>query len=106
MRRRHRADPRVMMLSAARRRALTKGIPFGLRRDDVVLPEVCPVLGIPLRVNNRRWQDSSPTLDRIDPKRGYVAGNVRVISARANRIKNDASSDELERVARYIRDNS
>lgn len=103
MRRRHRADPRVMMLAAAKKRASAKGIEFLITRADLEVPFVCPVLGIIIEVNERRWQDSSPTIDRIDTRRGYVPGNVCVISARANRIKNDATADELERIAAYLR---
>lgn len=40
--------------------------------------------------------DASPTLDRIHPDIGYVPGNVMVISAKANRMKNNASLEELK----------
>jgi len=91
------------MLSAAKRRAKAKEMPFDIAREDITVPELCPVLGIPIIVGTRRWQDSSPTLDRINPALGYVKGNVEVISARANRIKNDASAAELELVTIWIR---
>lgn len=43
-----------------------------------------------------------PSLDRTDNRKGYVRGNVRVISFRANQIKNDASADELRALAEYV----
>jgi hypothetical protein len=103
MKARHRQDPRIHMISAAKKRAKEGGIAFDLTRDSITIPATCPVLGIEIRVNDRRWQDSSPTLDRLDPAGGYLVGNVIVISARANRIKNDATAAELDLIAAYIR---
>lgn len=48
-------------------------------------------------------RDGSPTLDRIVPDKGYVRENVWVISGRANRIKNDATIEELELIAEALR---
>jgi hypothetical protein len=46
--------------------------------------------------------DNAPTLDRINNSCGYVPGNVAVISWRANRIKCDATPEELRRIADYV----
>lgn len=43
-----------------------------------------------------------PTLDRIIPNKGYVKGNIQIISQRANVIKNDASAEEIMKVAKYM----
>ncbi|MCA3718382.1 MAG: hypothetical protein IM674_09025 [Brevundimonas sp.] len=43
--------------------------------------------------------DASPSLDRIDPHKGYVPSNVRVISDRANRLKGDRSLSEIQALA-------
>ena len=91
------------MLSAAKKRAKEKSIEFSLTREDLTVPEFCPILGIRIEANERRWQDSSPSIDRVDPKRGYVRDNVQIVSSRANRIKNDATVDKLERIAAYLR---
>lgn len=92
-------------LSKARLRAKEKGLPFDL--ETLECPDVCPVLGIPLvymRGRGRRTSyDDSPSVDRLRPEVGYVKGNVQVISARANRIKNDATLEDLERVLAYVR---
>ena len=92
------------MVSAARARAQKAGVPFDLSPDDIVIPAVCPVLGIPLRRGADRA--SAPSLARLVPARGYVRGNVIVVSMRANRLKSDATMDELETIAdfysRYI----
>ena len=88
---------------AARGRSKKKGILFDLEFVDITIPETCPLLGIPLRMGKRTAGFDSPTLDRIDPSKGYVKGNVWVISRRANMIKSDASIEEIEMVARKLR---
>jgi hypothetical protein len=47
-------------------------------------------------------RDSSPSLDRIDNSKGYVKGNVAVISFRANTLKNNATADELRAIANFM----
>lgn len=46
-------------------------------------------------------QPDSPSIDRIIPALGYVKGNVIVVSQRANTIKNNATPEELRRVADF-----
>lgn len=91
------------MVRNARRRALAKGLPFDITADDIEIPERCPVLGIPLvpAKGVRGGSPASPSLDRIVPERGYVPGNIMVISNRANSIKQNASPYELYQVARF-----
>jgi len=93
--------PLLQLLKRAKQRAKKIGVPCSIRVDDLFIPECCPVLGIRLVANDDMSHDASPTLDRIIPSLGYIRGNVRVISHRANRIKNDATPNELSDVARY-----
>lgn len=72
-------------------------MPFNLEPKDIVIPTECPVLGIPLKRGEGAITDHSPTLDRITPEKGYVRGNVLVISNKANRMKSTATSQELLR---------
>lgn len=67
------------------------------------MPTICPVLGIPLVLGQGKLHDNSPTLDRIIPELGYVKGNVKVISYKANRIKNNGTLADLEAVIRYMK---
>ncbi len=86
------------MLTGAKIRAKKKGIAFSLSPDDVSIPEFCPVLGIRLLPTGGTvglGREASPSLDRVDPDRGYVKGNVIVVSMRANRLRSDASVEEL-----------
>lgn len=84
------------IVRAAKRRAEAKGLPFSITYKDFELPEVCPLLEIPLQVNEGKAQDNSYSLDRIIPELGYVPGNIWVISNKANMIKNDASLETLQ----------
>jgi hypothetical protein len=86
----------------SRNRAKAQGIEFTLSLEDVVVPELCPVLGIPLVIATGCAKDGSPSLDRIDPARGYVQGNVKVISHKANTIKSNATADEIRAVLAYV----
>lgn len=90
------------MLRNARKRAKEFGVPFDLTKEDIVIPERCPLLGVKLRVADGQVDDNSPTLDRIIPWLGYVRGNVVVVSWRANRIKSDASAAELRQIADWL----
>lgn len=88
-------------------RAREKNVPCDIDADWLIdnLPTHCPVLGIELKRRSTRNDDSasSPTVDRLIPSLGYVRGNVTIISRRANNIKSDASADEIERVAAWVR---
>lgn len=77
------------------------GIDFDLTLDDVIVPENCPVLGIPLEHSKGRVSDNSPSIDRINPNGGYTKDNIIVVSWKANRLKSNASVDELIRVAMF-----
>lgn len=87
------------ILVGAKKRAKKKKLEFNISISDLSIPTHCPVLGLELAISVGVRQENSPSLDRIDPLLGYVRGNVRIISWRANRIKNDGSCWELMRVA-------
>jgi hypothetical protein len=95
-------DPRRYMLYRAKARAEERGVPFDVVKEDITIPEFCPVLGIPLIVGTGDKTDNSPSLDRIIPCLGYVQGNVQVISDKANRIKSNASIEDLRRIILYL----
>jgi len=91
------------MLTWTRARAKKNGMEFSLAKEDITIPETCPVLGIPLYKMKGRAGSNSPSLDRIRSSEGYVPNNVRVISYRANFLKNNATVEELEKVLVYMR---
>lgn len=67
-----------------------------------MIPENCPVFGTPIHLGNKKLSDSSPTLDRFVPEKGYIKGNVFVISYRANRLKSDMTKEELKHLLKYM----
>ena len=93
------------LCDGARRRAKLRGLEFDLDIEHVlsVSPDHCPVLGLKLNYMGGKLRSGTATLDRLCPKRGYVHGNVAVISARANRIKSDAALAELEQLVAWLR---
>jgi len=101
LKQRRRMNPVLSLLHAAKARSKRLGVPFDLQESDVVVPEICPVLGIPLIVNDGKCGPNSPTLDRVIGALGYVRGNVVVVSFKANTIKNDATLDELRSVLAF-----
>lgn len=96
-----RANPSRYLWRSAKGRASRQGIEFDLLPEDVVIPLHCPVFGIPLLISEGRHTDNSPSVDRVDSSRGYVRGNVEVISWKANRLKSNATPQELRRLADY-----
>lgn len=90
------------MWLGAQQRAKRSGIPFEITVEDIQIPAVCPVLGIPLERGDIFTQPNSPSLDRIRPGEGYTPGNIAVISHRANRMKNDATLDDLKRLVDWL----
>lgn len=87
---------------SAKARATKKNLPFDILPKDIFVPFHCPVLGIPL-LREGPLSDFSPSLDRIIPYKGYVKGNIIVVSAKANRIKNDSTIEELEKVYEFYK---
>ena len=89
-------------LKSIKARAVAKGLPFDLTLDDIAVPSVCPVLGLKLSREVGGKANSSPSVDRVVPSLGYVKGNVQVISELANRMKADATPEQLLLFADWI----
>jgi len=87
--------PSYDMWTNAKQRARLADLPFDLELEDIVIPEVCPVFGSQIEKGRGTYTDNSPTLDRIIPAKGYTKKNTWVISMRANRLKQDASLEEI-----------
>lgn len=90
------------LLNSARYRAKQRGMEFNLSREDIVIPARCPVLGLEMTIGRSAGpRDTSPTLDRIDNAKGYIKGNVVVVSFRANRLKGDATLAEIRAIGAF-----
>ena len=101
-------DPRKAVFKSVRDRARARGMEFNLEINNFEIPLLCPILGIPLKSNmgaNRgqglKIKDASPSVDRIDNSRGYTKDNIVIVSYRANRIKSDATIEELRRIVEF-----
>lgn len=78
----------------------------GIEWEALDWPVLCPILNIPIKYNSDdRTCDAGCSFDRVDPTLGYVSGNIRVISYRANRIKNDGTAEEHEAIANWMKRN-
>lgn len=86
--------------SSAKRR----GIVFDLHYTDLTLPKYCPLLGLELKYRGEVEFNSidRATVDRIDNTKGYVEGNVWIISRLANSMKNEATLEQLETFANNV----
>ena len=98
--------PYLMLLSEAKRRAKANGLPYDLTRQWAELRWTghCEVSGIPFRRSPGKGGPSyySPTIDRIDPKLGYVLGNCRFILNAINVFKGRQGDAEMLQVAAAI----
>jgi hypothetical protein len=96
-------SPEHRIWTAARDRHLRRGIPFTITLDDISIPTHCPVFRFEMQPHTNQADPTSPSLDRIDPSRGYHPDNIAVISYRANTLKRDATLTELQAVLRYLK---
>jgi hypothetical protein len=97
------AHPEKIMWVSARSRARKHKLPFDITPNDIFVPAVCPVLGIVLQRGKGRFAPNSPSLDRFIPEKGYVRGNIVVISCQANLIKTNSTPEQVMQVARWMR---
>lgn len=95
------------MLSRAKCRAKAKGRDITITIDDIIIPKLCPILGVPLVIHSGHpgGFPDSPALDRFDSSKGYTPDNVWVISQRANQMKADASVEEMKLFAKWVLNN-
>lgn len=93
-------NPVSYMLHRSKHSAKRRDLEHTITVDDIVIPDICPLLGIPLVWNagqrkGRSALNNSPSLDRLDNTKGYIPGNVWVISYLANRMKSNATDEHL-----------
>ena len=86
----------LKILNRAKSRASKTGKKFNLELTDIQIPEICPVFKVPMKGKY------APSIDRIDSSKGYVKGNIHIISWRANSLKSDATPEELKQLSDYF----
>jgi hypothetical protein len=102
LRRKNPRYARKKSIQLAKDRAKKRGLDFNLSLDEVVFPDVCPILNIKLEHGNQDWQ-TSPSIDRIDNSKGYTLDNIIVVSALANSIKNCATWKQIIQVGKFYK---
>jgi hypothetical protein len=88
----------------AKKRAEKKDIIFDISIVDIVIPDVCPVFGFKFEVGiGKGPSDKSPSLDRIDNSKGYIKENIQIISFKANKMKNDCTTEDVEKLLWFMK---
>lgn len=87
---------------SCKNRAKRTNIEFNITIEDIVIPEMCPILEIPFIKGTKNNYKYTYSLDRIDNSKGYIKGNIQVISMMANIMKNSATVEELEKFCENI----
>jgi len=67
-----------------------------------IAPAKCPVFNRRFVERGAGFSPWAPSIDKIDPAKGYVRGNVQVISMLANAMKRNATPAQLNQVARWV----
>ena len=92
-------NPALYLLKYAKSRAKHDNLEFNIVLEDIVIPEFCPYLGTPIQMFDKQHAAS---LDRIDSSRGYTKDNIQVISYLANRMKSNATEEQLIAFAKGV----
>ena len=108
---RERETPEYKLWASVRSNAKERGRECTIKPYEIVIPDKCPVLGITLTPslpgrkasNGHGFKDTLPSVDRIDSSKGYVSGNIQVISWKANRLKSNNTVETLELILNYMR---
>jgi len=93
-------NPEWRLWKSAKGSSKRRGILFDICIEDVVIPDICPVLRVPMQ----RFTQYTPSIDRIDTSKGYTKDNIQVISKKANIMKYNASREELLLFAQWVLD--
>jgi len=96
------ADPAKYLHSVAKVRAKKYNIPFDIEVEDIEIPLNCPIGGN-LLVKGDGYNPDAMSLDKLNPSKGYVKGNVFVISRKWNLKKSDMSIEDMNKIINYIK---
>lgn len=84
----------------ALRRARKRGLEFTITRDwidDNLRTGRCALSGVPL-ILGQAYHLRSPSIDRINPRRGYTPDNSRIIAYAINRARGISRDAELTKL--------
>lgn len=90
------------LCSVAKQSAKKRGLEFNITPEDINIPDNCPVFGFPLIITAENRHPQSPSIDRVDSSKGYVKGNIQIISWRANYLKGNGTPEEFKQLTEYL----
>lgn len=96
---------KTRILNHAKQNAKKSGREFSITKADMVWNVFCPVFGTPLnygKPKNGKYSWDTPSIDRTDPSKGYIPGNVVIMSWRANMLKCDGTLQEFASLLSYL----
>ncbi len=96
-------NPISRMLMNSKSRSQQSKLEFNITKEDVPIPKLCPILQVPLILGKANDYEFAPSIDRIDSTKGYIKGNVKVVSALANRMKTNATRKQCLTFANNIK---
>jgi hypothetical protein len=91
-------NPARYLLNSSRSNARKRNLPHTITEKDISIPDICPVFKTSFIFNT----PYAPSIDRIDNSKGYVPGNIQIISKKANMLKSNASQDELVMFSKWV----
>ena len=92
-------NPELYLLKYAKSRARQDKLDFDLVLEDIKIPTHCPYMGTPIKMFDKQ---AAASLDRIDSTKGYTKDNIQVISYLANRMKSNATTEQLIAFAKGV----
>lgn len=97
-------NPYRHLIAAAKGRAKKSGLEFDLTNEwaNAVSDGRCSLSGIPFIAANGKPGPFSPSIDRIDQKRGYTKDNCRLVLWAVNRFRGEDTDEVLLHIAEEI----
>lgn len=97
-----------VILSKAKKRSKKKNLEFNLTLGDLIniKNNTCPILGHEILYKSGIDNKRSASLDRVDPNKGYIKGNVKIVSYEGNSLKNRNNYHSAVKMLEYIIQNS
>jgi hypothetical protein len=101
-------NPAKTAWERARARAKKNGTEFTITQEDVeaVWTNTCPIYQMPLVTNQGKPDGNSHSIDRINNNKGYIPGNIAIVSMRFNSEKRNLSPELLRRMLAYMENNT
>jgi hypothetical protein len=93
----------IFLWHVAKENAKKENMVFEISPNDIKIPNKCPYLNIELTTNFSDFEKPNYyTIDLFDKKRGYIGGNVQIVSKLSSEIKNQIPEEYLIVFAKNI----